>query len=352
MNCQYQDYLSTEKISISKSKLYTDNYGFPNDIAFNDFCKSLTGNEGLIMVCLIFDVTVSNNKDYQVGTEVLKKLYNQLKDSFYIFRYSGNKFNILSKANNLSRLKTMCDTCPAKYATIYYGIVDECIVTSENYEEQCRIGVERMYKQKSAKASKTKLPISITEKQSIPAEYQENQTHKSIQTMWYGIIKFEEKEPLPHTLTALIYPTEYKDYPAPLNMVVVLDDKVNSRIFWGTNVTIGFDGNRFDINCRINAEGNLIIQCFPDRDNKGVIDLTIKRHEGIYLPAEFGKQIDNNREIFPVKPNSYGSYDYVVWDKIEQKAEYNSTGIVSSDNHIYTVTFNNKGIELTEFLKN
>lgn len=347
---KYEKYLSPEMVTVPQSRLFTDKDGFPNDVAFKDFCSLLTGNEGLIIICLIFDVSVSNIKGYKFGTTVMKKLYNQLKDDYYVFRYSGNKFNILAKPNEIENLKAMFDTCPKNFATIYYGIVEECIITNENYEEQRKIGIERMYKHKmEATLSKMKTALTIEDRKCIPTDYQESKTHKPINTMWYGLIKFEEKEPLPHSLTAYIYPTEYSDYPAPLNMIVVLDDKINRRIFTGTNVTIGFDGNRFDINSRIDKNGNLIIQCFPSRDNKGIIDVTKKKHEGQSLPLCFGKQISNDTQIFPVRPNSYGSYDYVIWNRSDKTAEYNTTGLVNADNQIYTVTFNKSGIELVEY---
>lgn len=109
MENRYIDYTGEAMITVPKRKLYTDSEGFPNENAFRDFAEHLTAE--YYLACISVDVTRSNEKKgYGFGSRVLRKAFLQLRDNFYIFRISGNKFNLFVTENEFLKLKNMLES--------------------------------------------------------------------------------------------------------------------------------------------------------------------------------------------------------------------------------------------------
>ncbi len=353
MNNIYNTYTDDEMITVPKKAVFADVDGFPNESAFRHFLKHLGDNDEYYLVCISIDLTASNEKKgYAYGTFVLRKVFLQLKDHFYIFRVNGDKFNLLIKKEDFDNAEKMLSNSVENLFTIYYGFVKSSPINKDNYTELRRQGVDLMYHYKAYKTGKGYKEIRddkiIGNKGNTPLELQETKTHKFRDTMWYGTIRFEEISPNPREVTAYVFPTEFKEKLASLNMVVVVDDLVLTRVYTGNNVNFGFDGMRFSITSRFDNEGHLNIVCFKDRESKGECKMMIDAHEGICIPASFGKRVGKGMELFPVKSNSCGSYEYALWNKETNKAEIDTTGIVQIDDKNYAVHADSKGIDLIE----
>lgn len=350
---KYNEYLSEENVSVPKKVLYSDSDGFPNELAFRDFCGMLTEADDYRLICVNFDLTTSNNiKGYAYGTLVLRKLYIQLQEHYFIFRVSGDKFNVISKAEQVEALLNTFNAYPADYTTVYYGAVDDIPVTKDNYTALRKLGKELMYKHKAMKTNRKYTEVCedviVGNKGNVPAELLETETHKFKETMWFAEIHFEQTEPIARNVTAHIYITEFKKFPAALNMVIVMEDQNHIKAYSGNIVTVGFNGNKFDINARIDDDGKLIIQCFPNKLNPNKIAISIDKYEGNYIPVNFGKRISKSLELYPIRPNVYGAYDYVLWDNKERTATVDTTGLIEIKGKKYSVRFNNKGIDLID----
>lgn len=353
MRDRYDEYTNDALITVPKRKLFTDAEGFPNENAFRSFAERLSESDDCYLACISIDLTASNeSKGYAFGTLMLRQVYLQLREHFYVFRVSGDKFNLIIPAGEFRKAEQMFAAYDKELLTVYYGFVKSTPVTGENYAELRRQGIELMYRNKAARTDKKLGAVRddkiVGDKGNTPPELQETLTHKNRETMWYGTVVFEESEPAAREVTAYVFPTEYKENFASLNMIVVVDDLLHSRVYSGNNISFGFDGIKFTITSRFDNEGHLNIVCFRDRESKGKCEMTLYSHEGVCIPASFGKRAGGGREIFPVKPNAHGTYDYVLWDKNARTATLDTTGIIAMGGKDYAVHANSKGVDLVE----
>lgn len=356
MKEKYNQYLSEETVTVSKKMLFTDSCGFPNENAFLDFVKSLGENEEYYLICINADLTASNEiKGFAYGTLALRRVYLLLRSHFFVFRIGGGKFNLVVKKDDIEKAEQILSSYSEQYEeliSVYYGTVSETPIFASNIGEIRRQGVERMYRDKALKTNRTiseaRYDAIVGNKGNTPLELQETSTHKFRETMWYGTIRLEERKPATREVTVYVFPTEFKEKLASLNMIVVVDDLLNTRLFTGNSVNFGFDGIRFTVTSRFDNEGHLNIVCFKDRDSKGECGINVVSHEGSCIPASFGKRLEDGNEIYPIKINTCGSYEYVLWNAAEKKAVYDSTGIVSIDGKNYAVYSDAKGIDLVE----
>lgn len=352
MKTAYSEYMSDGQVTVAKKVLFTDGDGFPNDNAFRDFVGQLTEDDECYLVCLNADLTTSNKKSYAFGTLMLRKLFLRLKDSFYVFRVNGDKFNLIVPKTEIEQAEKLLSADEEGQAKTYYGFVKDTPVTGKNCAELRRRGIELMYQNKALRTNQQAMDVRddkiVGDKGNTPPELQETVTHKFRDTMWYGEIVFKEHEPSVRDITAYIFPTEYKESLAALNMIVVVDDLLNTRIYTGTSVSFGFDGIKFTVTSRFDNEGHLNIVSFRTDESGGKCEISINSHEGVCIPASFGKRIGNGREIYPFKANPFGTYNYILWDKESKTATLNETGIIEMDGKRYSVHSNSQGIDLVE----
>jgi GGDEF domain-containing protein len=352
----YERYTKTEPITISMKTLFTDSDGFPNENAFRNFIEQIKEGEEYYLICINIDLTASNeSKGYAFGTRVLRKVYLQLKNHFCIFRVNGDKFNLLVEKDDIDNAEMMLNSDTERLQemfSIYYGIVRDTPITMENYTELRNRGKDLMYQDKARKTNKQFADVRddkiVGDKGNTPLDLQETDTHKHRETMWYGTVDFAETKPTARKLVAHVFPTEFKEKLASLNMIVVVDDLLNPRLYTGNNVTFGFDGIKVTITSRFDNEGHLNIVCFQDRETTGECEMVLQVHEGNCIPASFGKRLTDGREVYPVKPNNYGTYDYVLWDEENNTANLVTTGIVEMDGKTYAVHADVQGIDLIE----
>lgn len=351
MREKYKSYWANDPITVTKRELYTDAEGFPNEVAFSHFVKNLTVSDKLYLACINVDLRASNKaKGYAFGSLVLRKAILQLQDFFCVFRISGEKFNVLIPEEDLENARAMLDKCPKQLFTIYYGIVTSEFVCTNNIASLRREGIDLMYSHKAELTGKKHEEVRddkiIGDKGNTPAQLQETDTHKCRETMWYGVIDFEELQPYARNVKAYIFPTEYKDKKMSLHQIVVVDDLINTRIYTGNNVVFGFDGIKFSVSTRFDEHGKLSILCFKDRESKGQVEMNIQLHEGSCIPASFGKRIDGRRELFPVKQVVSGGYSYALLDRTTGEVTFDDTGMVEVEGKQYAVCVTENSIDL------
>lgn len=352
MKTVYNDYTSGGQVTVTKKELYTDSDGFPNDHAFRDFVGRLTESDEFYLVCVSVDLAESNKKSFAFGTLMLRKAFLRLKDSFFVFRVNGDKFNVVVPQADIETAEKMLASEIDGQARMFYGIVKDAPITKKNCAELRKIGVELMYQNKALRTNQQAMDVRedkiVGNKGNTPPELQETVTHKFIETMWYDIAVFKEHEPNVRDITVHFFPTEYKENQATVNMIAIVDDLLNTRVLTGTSITFGFDGIKFTATGRFDDKGQFNIVCFRSNDGRGKCDLKITAHEGVCIPASFGKRIGNGKEIYPFKANPFGTHNYVLWDKENKTATLNETGIVEMNGKLYSVHFNAKGIDLLE----
>lgn len=350
-----EQYSSEELITVPKKKVYTDCEGYPNENAFRDFVSKLTEADGYNLVCFTVDVEDCNRKKgYAMGTLLIRQVITDLQDYFYVFHIHGNKFNLLIKgAEDRNLLLEHFNRENNQQYYIYYGIVDDMAITTANLKQVRRIGIDRMNEHKAyimGKAqAKTHNEKIIGDKGNTPIELQETKTRKFKETMWYGKITINEFEPELREIIVYVFPTEYKPPLQALNMVAVVDNLVDCYAYTGNEIRFGIDGMRFAVYSRYDKEGHLSITMFKSKESRsGQYKSSIECHEGICIPASFGKRVGNGQEIFPFRKNASGTYDYVLWDKKTNHAEIDTTGFVQMDGKIYAVYADDKSIDLVE----
>ena len=112
-------------------------------------------------------------------------------------------------------------------------------------------------------------------------------------------------------------------------------------MLYDKNINFGIEGILFTINARFTRDGHLNTSVF--NTDKGVCKIEINTTEGIYVPANFGKQV-GSREIYPIKKNIQGFCDYVLLEN--GKAELNTSGVISVNNKKYGVYLDDSCIDL------
>ena len=350
----YEKYLSEDKITVTNREFYTDSSGYQNEKAFWDFVKDLKEEDELYLLCLDLDLTLSNQKSIGFGDLIMRTFFTQIRESFPIFRMKGTKFNVFVPKSELSLAQELLDSDNKKYFDLHGEIIKDKFVTSDNIKELVEIGMNRLYKIRKDKQ------MVVGQKGNTPVEGQETPTKKFIAEMWFATIEFEETAPNVRKLTAYIFPTEYKPPMALLHTIVVIDDKVQARVYEGMAVQIPIDGMKISITTRFDHDGHLVVSWFRTPDNTcGIIEGIMEVHEGTCIPASFGKRIGNAKEIFPVKENSQGLYEYVLVDKSSSKkvktnntTTYVTSGIVKGKENIYEVHKDSVAIVLAKAQNN
>lgn len=344
---KYKQYIGTEMVTVSHKDLYTDNEGFLNEKAFQDFVSSLTEADGYYLACLIIDVSISNKKSYAIGSLVMRTVFLKLAEYFNIFRVNGDKFNVLIKDSDYENFQLFLEQDNSKLYSVYFGLVKNIIITKQTIEDARRNGVSLMYKNKSKKTKRNIRDDKIVgDKGNVPSEFQETQTYKYKDTMWYAAIKIKEIEPLAKDVMVYVFPTEFKPPLATLNMVVVVDDLLEKSVYTGKDVYFGFDGMRFNVQSRFDKLGHLSVSFFKDKGTQGKYETDIYCHEGKYIPAFFGKRIGKGKEIYPFKRNAFGTQEYILWEGKTNQATLIDTGIANVNGESYSVYADDIGIDL------
>lgn len=351
----YKKYSSNNQISVTCKSMFTDRDGFLNEKAFHHFVSKQTKENPCpyYLACIIIDLSATNKKKgYEYGSLLLRKAYIQMKEHFFIFRVSGNKFNVILTEEEFESFEKMVASAPSEFFSIYYSIVKEEALHNGSLDRIRTIGIEGMYRNKAERTGKTYNQVKesgvIGEKTGTPAHLQETDTHKYRSTMWCGSILFEEIEPNVRSVKAHVFPVEYKEKQAALQIIVVIDDLINTRVYTGTSVEFGFDNIKFNITARFDKKGHLNIMCFKDHESKGKCEMKLNIDEGVCIPASFGKRVGKGKEIFPIKQNAFGAFEYVLWNKEEGTATYEESGIVQIDGINYAVQYDDEGIDLIE----
>lgn len=351
MKRKYDDFTSMEAVTVPKKAFYTDSCGCLNEKAFRDFASCIKAEEKYYLICLTVDIAESNEKyGFAFGTRLLRQVYLQLHEHFYVFRIYGNKFNLIVPENELPNAEKMLSSDTNGFFNIYYAVIRDVPVLADNFNELRNRCIEMMYEDKARKTKKDYSEVRddkiIGNKGNTPADLRETATCKYIDTMWFGTITIQETQPRARTMKVYIFPTEFKENLASLHLVAAADDYLNTIIYSGTCIEFGLDGMKFMISARFDREGHLNISCFKDRDSKGECEITIDSHEGSCIPANFGKRIGSGIEIYPFRRNAYNTYDYILWDKNNGTAQLDNTGTVSIEGKIYTVFCDDKTINL------
>lgn len=355
MDSSYQSYFSGEEIVISKKDYYTDLYGYPNQAAFEDFAKNLYENEkegtedSFYLICLNINLRKSNKISVAIGDHVMKKFFVDIQSNFdeaYIFRIQGEKFNVLIRDIDYYHLKEFLDK-PNDAYEIYYGCTKEKYIYTRN-DELIQKNICLMYQNKIEKKrqKKFKTHVENAKTDNIPAEFKETQTRKYISTMWYATAKVTVLEPIVKDFTLYIYPTKLTEPLASIPLAVVLDDFLSYRCYYGTNIKFGVETIMFAVNARFSRDGHLLVSVYST-DEEVECEFDIDTSEGKYLPSAFGKQLDNGRELYPLKKNIHGYFDFIILNP-DNSIEINKSGIVTTNGKSYGVIKDQKCIDLIQ----
>lgn len=348
-----EKYFSEEMISVQRKKLYTDNENYPNENAFRDFVSKLTPEDNYHLLCLNIDLTSINKKSHASGDRVMRTVFLKLMEVYPIFRISGDKFNLLYLDENKEELDEFLNFDNGKIFTLYWGKVEDVVITTDTLENARRKGVELMYIDKSNKTNKKLGRVRedkiIGDKGNIPAEMHETTFHKYKETMWYAVIKVNESEPEAREFFVYVFPTEFKQPMACLNTIIVIDDFIEARVYVGTGVRFGIDGIKFNVYVRFDKEGHLSVSMMKETSTGiGKYELEVETHEGCGIPVFFGKRVGKDKEIYPFKKNIYGTQEYVLWNEKENKVEICKKGIYEDCDKQYSVYADDIGIDIVE----
>lgn len=346
----YHKYFDEEtQLSVSMKKYYTDSEGYPNEKAFFDYVSGLQESDEAYLLCIDLDLMATNAKEGRgFADRLMRSVFVHISEFFPVFRIRGTKFNIIvyNKEECLTNIRTFLDSeGKSEYFTIHGELVTDTFLTAGNVNEQIAKGIKSMYKDRQ------NTDVIVGEMMNTPTEEQETAVHKSDGDLWYATIDFDESVPNIRTLKAYVFPIEYRKPMELLNCIVVLDDLVaQPRLFAGTNVVVPIDGMKISITARFDTEGKLNISYIKDTISKGQIIGTISTHDGKWIPLSFGKRIGGKKEIFPVKLNRQGLYEFVLLNGNTGEITYQDNGLIYGKEKIYEVHKNKLGIDLTPTL--
>lgn len=342
----YESYKSDELCAISNKDHFTDKAGYLNEFAFNHFTKVLSQENNLpdyFLTCINIDLRLANAESIAVGDYELRKFIISLED-FYVFRIQGEKFNILARKDQLQKLKTILDKPNNKYK-VYYGMVKDIpYKPKDEYEERDIIlkGIRAMYAHKGEKKVNVSYNI-VADKGNVPKELQETKLKKYCSTMWYSITRLIITEPIYKELTVYAFPTAWKEALQSLPLIAAVYDNVTYNVKCDNNIQFGVDGIKFSLTCRFDRDKHLTTSLFAL--DKCKCDVKTETHEGDYIPAYFGKRLSPTKEIYPIRKNPKGMYDYIIYD--EGKIEINTDGYVTTDDGVkYGVFMDDKCLDL------
>jgi hypothetical protein len=353
---QFTSYSEDEHMSIARKEVFTDE-GFLNRKAYGDFLMFLTQEDEYLLCCLNIDLRKANEKSYAFGTLVLRKAFNELAKSFYIFRMQGEKFNILFNREEKERLVEILDK-PSEYTAVYYGISDT-FIHKDNHKEVERMNLALMYMDKAEKTNKAVNKVSrsagnlVGAKGNVPEEWQESANKKWKKTMWWKKFYLTEKEPVQgRELEITVFPTEFKSPPDFVNLIIVIYDRVNYRAYTGKEVMFGIDGVRFRITGRFTENGGggleVILMKLNDGE-KGAFSVRKESWDGEYIPAHFGKHIGYETEIYPIRKSPAGTIDYVKYSADKQLEVCSDGEDIEIDGKKYGLYENEDSFELIEY---
>lgn len=344
----YGKYLSEDKIIVTNKDYYTDSGGYQNEKAFWDFVSSLTEQDRMYLLCIDVDLSPSNAKSIGYGNLVLRMLFTRIREVFPIFRIRGNKFNIFVPDDRVNEAQEIIDSDNSEFFVIHGEILTDKFVSHDNVNELIAEGIKKMFTEQDRQDPE----MIIGDKGNTPVWQQETPTKKYIAEMWYATIRFREKKPIVRELIAYVFPTEFKPPMAMLHTIVVLDNMIEAKLYEGTVVQIPLDGMRISISARFDHDNHINISWFKANGSEGEIEADMEIHEGNSIPANFGKRIGQTKEIYPVKLNSQGLYEYVLFDKKAvypaKKATYVENGIVQGKQGEYEVHRDSTVIELVK----
>ena len=330
INQLYERFQSDESCTLPCKEVYTDRYGYPNENAFHSFTESLIDNdEDYYLVCLNIDLRKANSTSMAQGDYVLRKFILSL-NQYYVFRIRGEKFNMLVTKEQIPEVKERLDTPNEKYQ-IYYGIVKDAPFKPHNsVEEKALIqkGIALMYECKIEKSAPA--PAIIDTKGNTPKELQEDKLRKYRSTMWYSTVNITITKPEYKEVSVIVYPTQWKPDMASLPVIVAVYDNISYNVKYGKNVMFGVNGIRFSVSCRFDHDNHLDTTIYTVDKGDATVKFKIDTSEGVCIPENFGKRLSRTKELYPLRKNSTGMYDFIILE--DERITLNTDGCYISPN--------------------
>lgn len=335
----YSSFFAEEEMVVTRKAFYTTRQGFPNRKAFEKFAK--TTHNDCILVCMNVDLRKANKESYDYGSYVLRKFILSLIDAGYaVFHITGEKFNILVPFDSFLDLKNILDETHEAF-DIYYGYIITEAFSPEKASKLIPECVEKMFQDKAVK--KRELAKENLIVRNTPPELQETHRRKFRCTTWYAVIELTVTEPEFKTVMVYVFPTEYKRPLATVKTIAVVYDMGEYHVYYDTSIDFGVGGILFNLNCRFDREGILNVAFFRANDI-GEYKHEMYVHKGECIPANFGKRAGEGREIFPIRKNINGFFDYVLLKN--DTAELNRDGVIKMNGVNYGVYQDDDFIEL------
>ena len=348
---EYASFSSMEKVLMRKCDVFTDMKGFPNDTAFQHFSIGFKEDEDYYLACVEVDLSEKANKrSRSMGDQALRKFCNVLMNEFFVFRISGNKFNVLCPKEMLGTMKERFDREDEDY-TIYYGILEKPYSFRHSIE-QVMEGVMRMLQNKQERTIQLQTENLIASRQLTPIELRETETKKYRKTMWYSKITIKVEKPVVSDATIYVFPTKNCEPMVSIPLVGVKDDLTEYHVSYDEHtLQFGVGSIMFTITARFNRDGHMVTMVHNDSDDeKSRCTYHVETVEGICRPLNFGKRIVTDdgtmKEIFPIRQNGHGTFDYILFEN--GKAVMNTDGLVQMKGKEYEVHMDSESIDLIE----
>lgn len=342
----YEKYLSPEQTTVSYRDIYATD-GYPNLKAFYDFSARLENPEQYHLVCVNVDLRQASKVSREYGDNCLRQFALSLC-GFYFFRIWAGKFNILVSDDELEELTDILDS---NYTGIkvYYAVQDEPYSNDfEVIEAQRFKCIEQMYFNKTSKLrheNDGKAGDGVIG--STPVELRETSVKKYRKTMWQvnfkvTILKIHKE------VMIYAFPLMRKSANESLPLLVVTDDMIEQEIYYNPNslkTIVSIGGYKLNIIIRMSDDGqHLSPIIFAGRGStEGDYRFETEIKEGCCFPSNFGKRLDDGRELYPVKKNITGACDYVLIDGTEAKY---CTGDLTAYGQQYRVYLSEDFVEL------
>lgn len=330
----YSAYKSEKEISLSAKDVYCDRFGTPNRVAFENFIENCT--EELYLFLVSVDLSEENRKSRGTGDYHLKKFINSFKD-YRLFHIQGEKYNILVPKEDVRKVKELLDA--DRRTPVYYGFVKKA-VSVWNISDILAEGIDLMYEDRNKK--KGYVP---TENLAEDTERKETLTRKFRETMWYAEAEISIKDPYGKA-KLLIFLTEWAESLVTVPTLLVIDDGEDVRVFYGTNHVFGINGVMFACSIRIGRDNELNFSLYNTDMSVEGINIKTDVHSGTRIPANFGKRINAEEEIYPVGLNIYGLSDYVLFNRETKEYDFNDRGLIEIEGKIYGVVQDEQFIDL------
>lgn len=393
-----------EQIKNLEQQLYFDTLTkCKNRKSFKEDMKIYESKTKYAIVAVSVDLEDINKKNRENGDAILSSVAKNLNEKFSnVYHISGTNFNILINLCDFNEetINKWAEEMLNKYPDIrlFIGIAKSTDGIGLGYFDITQIAIKRMFQDKRLKKSdnadiniqleeqnrleklrkenaeleeeeyKTSNRLSMEkltaikerrEKERILWEnkkkFESNSFHlpeeegsdmeetfdtKNLCTMWFNkeIISFEIEGQF-YEYDFYIFPLSFVKPPTALPIVCVIDNRQNYKVLTGDIIKTGIARQKINVSARFDEDGNFITNIIFD-DVTIKVNKDTKENKALYMPKNYGKEFFG-KLLFPIKPNTNGTWDMAVYDNGEVSI---CGGSMNYENEMYSFVADSKAI--------